>query len=145
MSVDTKDTLHTLLSNTYKNVSSTFLKGYEIGKNTEVIMSNENQDKIVELISREVSIPEIAEQINEFIDAALNVPDSLLEKTEMQSKIGNININTNTNNQTGFRSNQKGSSNKGAIKKRKTKSKIKQKQKREFQSKKSKKRNNKNK
>lgn len=101
------DSIQTILNETYKNVNSTFLKGLYIGKNTEVIMSNDNQDKLVELINREVGIPEITEQINEFIDAALNVPNALLDKTEKNAV---NNGSTNTNN-TGFRSNTKSISN----------------------------------
>ena len=121
------DSIQSILDDTYKNVSSTFLKGLYIGKNTEVIMSNDNQDKLVELINREVGIPEITEQINEFIDAALNVPNTLLDKTE--TKINN----SNTSKMTGFRSNsnsnQVGSSYYHKKKNIKTKRKQKQKQK----------------
>ena len=42
------DSIQTILNETYKNVNSTFLKGLYIGKNTEVIMSNDNQDKLVD-------------------------------------------------------------------------------------------------
>ena len=129
-----QDSIQTILNETYKNVNSTFLKGLYIGKNTEVIMSNDNQDKLVELINREVGIPEITDQINEFIDAALNVPNTLLDKTE---KVINNNSNTKT---TGFRSNTKSISNQVGSgnynsdhgkyhKKKNTKTKRKQKQK----------------
>ena len=65
------------IKNKYKNVSSQFSKGLQMGlNNPNLIISKENEKNIVSLINRETGLDEIKQQINLFIqDMFPKMPD----------------------------------------------------------------------